>query len=177
MGAAAGAHMLVQYDRSGRAVVTMRGTDIMARMRATTLSRISATTAMVLLTLALLSGCAKEPEPPPTLPFVGDWESVANQAALQLSLYEDGTGAVYAWTIFHPDERIPMEVVGWSVDPEDGAISVKVISPGVTEPREMGGTYEWLGEKLMIHHVSPEGSAETRTYKRVDVTETSAGGG
>jgi hypothetical protein len=107
--------------------------------------------------------------------LAGEWESVVDRAALQLSLYDDGTGYVHVWTVFDPEDRIPLEITGWSADPAERTISIRVMTPGAPDEREMGGEYEWAGEKLLIHHVSEEGAVETRTYTRVG--STGGGGG
>jgi hypothetical protein len=115
---------------------------------------------------AASSGCSRQPSPP-ARSVVGEWESVAGQAALDLSLHEDGTGTAHIWSTAHPDERIPMQITSWAVDPDQGAISIKVINPGTSEEREIGGAYEWLGERLIVDHVSEEGVVQTRTYTRI----------
>ncbi len=125
-------------------------------------------------TLAPL-GCARRPAAPPRS-AVGDWVSVSGQAGLQLSLYEDGTGTAYAWSTAHPDDRIPMDITSWSIAPDRGTISIKVVNPGASEEREIGGSYEWLGERLAVDHVSEEGALETRTYARIPTGGTEGSG-
>jgi hypothetical protein len=159
--------------------IACRASERVIRARRTESGYVSRVRWTVLLLAALAtgggSGCSRQ-QPPPR-PVVGDWESVIGQAALQLSLREDGTGAAHVWSTTHPDERIRMEITSWSIDPDRSAISIQVINPDTSEPREMGGAYEWLGERLIVDHVSEEGVVQTRTYTKLAAEKGGGKGG